>query len=122
MAIFGANLKTASIQNEKGEHLFFDPSYQSEYKQRYHDLAKKKTLNAQNQVASELPALLPNEEQMKVQEARIPQAAINESINQAPIGQESYFIGNQHTRLNSHEKRQMHLKGQWKIQDMDPHV
>ena len=44
VAIFGANLKTASIQNEKGEHLFFDPSYQSEYKQRYDDLAKKESL------------------------------------------------------------------------------
>ena len=42
-------------------------------------------------------------------------------MNQPPLGQDNYFMGNQHNRLNSSEKRQMHLKWQWKIQDMDPH-
>ena len=29
-------------------------------------------------------------------------------------------MGPEHDKYNSHQKRQMHLKGQWKIEDMDP--
>lgn len=36
------------------------------------------------------------------------------------MGQENFFTGQEHLNFNSHQKRQMHLKGQWKIQDMDP--
>jgi hypothetical protein len=41
VAIFGTNLKNASINNAKGEHLFYDNKYQSEYQQCYDEIAKK---------------------------------------------------------------------------------
>ena len=41
VAIFGQNLKVAAERNAKGDHLFFDPSYKSEYRQCYDEMAKK---------------------------------------------------------------------------------
>ena len=36
------------------------------------------------------------------------------------MGQRNFFSGEEHSKFNSHWKRQEFLKGQWKIQDMDP--
>ena len=36
------------------------------------------------------------------------------------MGQRDFFSGEEHSKFNSHWKRQEFLKGQWKIQDMDP--
>jgi hypothetical protein len=41
IAIFGQSLKNAALQNAKGDHLFFDLNYQSEYKHCYDEMAKK---------------------------------------------------------------------------------
>ena len=41
VAIFGEQLRNASKLLPKGDHLFFDPSYQSEYQNRYDEFAKK---------------------------------------------------------------------------------
>ena len=36
------------------------------------------------------------------------------------MGQRNFFTAEEHSKFNSHWKRQEFLKGQWKIQDMDP--
>ena len=36
------------------------------------------------------------------------------------LGQDNFFTGPEHEQYNSHQKRQMHLKGQWRMEDMDP--
>ena len=40
-AIYGKPLKNAADNNAKGDHLFFDPTYKSEYRQCYDEMAKK---------------------------------------------------------------------------------
>lgn len=52
--------------------------------------------------------------------AVVPAGSAHLSNNMIPNGQDNFFIGPEHERYNSHQKRQMHLKGQWKMEDMDP--
>ena len=86
IAIFGSNLKLASEKNSKGDHLFFDPSYMSEYKQCYDELAKK---------SIEKYLQLPQEYQPTAEE-QVLQTLLPTDL-QPP--------------KECHEKRQMHLRG-----------
>lgn len=105
VAIFGTNLKNASVNNAKGEHLFFDNNYQSEYQQCYDELAKKSI-----------------DEYLRRQKLSQEQAQQNYAQRQA---EEQAHIYNEMTKnfvpsANSHLARQEFLKGQWKMEDMDP--
>jgi len=57
VAIFGNNLKQAADTNERGQHLFFDPSYISEYRQCYDERAKKSMEKYMLAVAPIIPAM-----------------------------------------------------------------
>jgi hypothetical protein len=48
-------LKQAADTNEKGQHLFFDPNYMSEYRQCYDEAAKKKIENYMIEVSNAKP-------------------------------------------------------------------
>ena len=101
--------------------MFFDPNYQSEYRQCYDEFAKKsieKYLRDRQGMYQSNP-----EHPIAADYLARPTQQLDQygkPIPGPPLGQDAFFSGPEHDKYNSHQKRQMHLKGQWKIQDMDP--
>ena len=88
VAIFGQNLKTAANSNQKGDHLFFDPSYKSEYQQCYDELAKK-SIDKYLRNQQKMPRV-DHASQPKITEAHPP---LLDSNQQMMLGQDNFFQG-----------------------------
>lgn len=102
VAIYGESLKNARDSNAKGDHLFFENNYQSEYQHCYDEHAKKS-----------IDKYLMDQKMHQI-EAAIPQNTFIKK-NEAPFAQHPSSPNN-----FSYEAKQQALKNNWNIQDMDP--